>query len=138
MLKCSSLTYYITAAQLRKKNISNLGVFTILTIFALLFIASLLAVSFAGKLSMLVVWLYLISSVITFIVYAHDKSAAQKKQWRIPENTLHILATIGGWPGALLAQNWLRHKSQKTSFRAVFWMTVLVNCGLLGWWLSAN
>ena len=32
-----------------------------------------------------------------------------------------------GWPGALLAQQVLRHKTSKTSFIAVFWLTILVN-----------
>lgn len=49
--------------------------------------------------------------------------------WRVPENTLHLLALLGGWPGALYAQQTLRHKTQKTSFRIVFWMTVLANSG---------
>ncbi|MDP3638593.1 MAG: DUF1294 domain-containing protein, partial [Azonexus sp.] len=68
--------------------------------------------------------------------YALDKSAAQGGRWRTQESTLHLLALIGGWPGALIAQNRLRHKSRKTSFQLVFWMTVLLNCGGLGWLLS--
>lgn len=66
-------------------------------------------------------------SVITFIVYAIDKSAARRRGPRTPERTLHLLALAGGWPGALLAQRWLRHKSAKASFRRVFWVTVAVN-----------
>jgi uncharacterized membrane protein YsdA (DUF1294 family) len=37
------------------------------------------------------------------------------------------LALACGWPGALLAQQWLRHKSAKQEFRAVFWVTVVLN-----------
>jgi uncharacterized membrane protein YsdA (DUF1294 family) len=70
---------------------------------------------------------YLSLSAVTFIVYAIDKSAAKRNARRTPENTLHLLAILGGWPGALLAQTWLRHKSSKTSFRRVFWVTVTVN-----------
>ena len=72
---------------------------------------------------------YLFISLLTFVIYAKDKSAAEKGSWRIPENTLHFLALIGGWPGALLAQQVLRHKSKKQPFRVVFWITVLLNCG---------
>jgi len=43
------------------------------------------------------------------------------------------LGLIGGWPGALLAQEWIRHKSSKMSFQAVFWVTVAVNCAVLTW-----
>lgn len=80
--------------------------------------------------------LYLGASLVTFVAYALDKSAAQGGRWRTQESTLHLLALIGGWPGALIAQNRLRHKSRKTSFQLVFWMTVLLNCGGLGWLLS--
>jgi hypothetical protein len=38
----------------------------------------------------------------------------------------------GGWPGALLAQQFLRHKSVKAEFRAAFWLTVAVNAVLFG------
>jgi len=67
-------------------------------------------------------------SAITFIVYAVDKWAAMRNQWRIPENTLHLLSLAGGWPGALIAQQTIRHKSSKPSFQAVFWVTVALNC----------
>ena len=74
---------------------------------------------------------YLLISLLTFVIYAKDKSDAAKGSWRIPENTLHFLSLIGGWPGALLAQQVLRHKSKKQPFRFVFYLTVLLNCGLL-------
>jgi len=70
---------------------------------------------------------YLGLSLLTFVVYAVDKSAAQAQGWRTAESTLHLLALAGGWPGALLAQQWLRHKSRKREFRAVFWATVWLN-----------
>jgi len=70
---------------------------------------------------------YLVGSFITFFAYALDKSAAQNGRWRTAESTLHLLALAGGWPGALLAQQFLRHKSRKAEFRTVFWGTVLLN-----------
>lgn len=70
---------------------------------------------------------YMLASLFTFITYAIDKSAARRGGWRTPESTLHALAMAGGWPGALLAQQVLRHKSAKAEFRAVFWVTVVVN-----------
>nr|WP_295768290.1 DUF1294 domain-containing protein [Rhodoferax sp.] len=66
-------------------------------------------------------------SLITFVAYAMDKSAAKRGNWRTPESTLHLLALAGGWPGALCAQKLLRHKSTKPAFRSVFWATVVVN-----------
>lgn len=87
----------------------------------------------AGFLPFEVLLIYLSASVIAFGIYAWDKSAARAGASRTPENTLHLLALAGGWPGALIAQQTLRHKSRKASFRAVFWVTVVLNCAVLGW-----
>lgn len=82
-------------------------------------------------LSLRVAALYLVASLVTFAVYARDKAAARKDRWRTPERTLHLLALLGGWPGALAARHLLRHKSRKVSFRVLFWLSVLANCLLL-------
>ena len=67
---------------------------------------------------------YMAMSLATFIVYAGDKRAAQRGQWRVAESTMHGLALACGWPGALLAQHLLRHKTGKALFRRRFWLTV--------------
>ena len=84
-----------------------------------------------GRLPVLIVGLYSLMSVFTFIVYAIDKSAAQNGRWRTKERTLHLLALFGGWPGAFWAQYRLRHKSSKGDFKALYWLTVILNMGLL-------
>ncbi len=71
--------------------------------------------------------IYTAMSLATFITYALDKRAATRGDWRVPENTLHALALACGWPGALLAQRLLRHKSAKAPFRRVYWAMVVVN-----------
>jgi uncharacterized membrane protein YsdA (DUF1294 family) len=75
--------------------------------------------------------LYGLASLSCFIVYALDKRAARRGAPRTPERTLLLLGLVGGWPGALLAQQWLCHKSAKTSFLVKFWLTVLTNLALL-------
>ena len=70
---------------------------------------------------------YLGFSLLTFLAYALDKASAVDGSRRVAERTLHTLALAGGWPGALLAQQFLRHKSIKAGFRSVFWGTVAVN-----------
>lgn len=70
---------------------------------------------------------YLAASVACFVAYAADKSAAKAGRWRTPESTLLALGLAGGWPGAIVAQQVLRHKSSKASFRAAFWVTVVAN-----------
>ncbi|HSC82790.1 MAG TPA: DUF1294 domain-containing protein [Pseudomonas sp.] len=79
-----------------------------------------------------VVWLlgvYPLLSLISFVQYWNDKQSAQKGRWRTPENTLHITELLGGWPGALLAQQLFRHKTRKLSFQLVFWVIVLLHQG---------
>ena len=78
----------------------------------------------------------MIVSLITYIVYAMDKSAAREKRWRTSENTLHVLFLIGGWPGALIAQEKLRHKSKKQSFRMIFWFMIFINIGIFFWFFG--
>ena len=70
---------------------------------------------------------YLGMSLVCAVAYWMDKTAAQKGQWRIPEITLLTLGLFGGWPGAIVAQQTLRHKTSKVSFRIAFWMTVVLN-----------
>lgn len=70
---------------------------------------------------------YIAVSAATYLAYKRDKSAAQRGAWRTAESTLHLWAFIGGWPGALLAQQYLRHKTLKPEFRAVFWCMVVLN-----------
>lgn len=101
-----------------------------------LFFAALTAGALAGKLPMPLLWLYAAASVVAFGAYWIDKRAAREGRWRTQESTLHLLALIGGWPGALIAQRHLRHKSAKTSFQVVFWATVLLNCSALGLFLT--
>ena len=85
-----------------------------------------------NKLSCLVIAWYVILGVITYGMYAKDKAAAQNGDWRTPESTLHLLSTLGGWVGAMVAQTHLRHKSQKPEFRVTYYLTVVINmAGLL-------
>ena len=70
-------------------------------------------------------------SVMAFCVYGIDKLAAIKGWRRVNEFTLHGLALFGGWVGAFLAQRLFRHKTKKTRFQIVFWLTVLANSLLL-------
>ncbi len=106
--------------------------------FASIFLVLMTIATLMNYLPVNLVLFYSSTSFITFIVYAFDKSKAKRNAWRTPESTLHLLALIGGWPGAIIAQQTLRHKSQKKSFRIVFWATVIINCSALVWLMSMN
>lgn len=86
--------------------------------------------------SVLFIPLYLVMSVLTYMAYAGDKRAAQLGNWRTSENTLHVLALAGGWPGALMAQSQLRHKSKKQPFKTILWLTIFINMAGFFWTFS--
>ena len=106
--------------------------------FAVFFLVFVVVAVLAGRLPIAVLALYLVASLVAFFAYAFDKSAALRNQWRTQESTLHLFALLGGWPGALAAQRLLRHKTAKASFQATFWVTVVLNCGALGWLFSPS
>lgn len=58
-------------------------------------------------------------SPVTLILFGWDKWRAKREGSRIPENTLHTLALMGGWPGSVLGQTLFRHKTVKPGFRFV-------------------
>ena len=66
-------------------------------------------------------------SLLSFAQYWQDKHRAQQGRWRIPENTLQVTALLGGWPGALVAQQVFRHKTRKLAFQLPFWLIVLAH-----------
>ncbi len=70
---------------------------------------------------------YLIVSLLSFLVYWSDKQKATKGRWRTPESSLHLTELLGGWPGALVAQQLLRHKTRKASYQATFWLIVALH-----------
>ena len=106
--------------------------------FTLAFCLFLLLSALTSRLPWPIIFVYLVLSGIAYVAYGADKGAAKAGNRRTPENTLHLLALLGGWPGALMAQRCFRHKSVKTAFQTVFWVTVMLNCISLSWLLSGS
>lgn len=88
---------------------------------------------YLGYTPLLLALIYMLLSVVTYIAYAKDKAAARNDEWRVPEKTLQLLALFGGWPGAIVAQQRLRHKTQKVSFRLVFYIALVANVAAFVW-----
>lgn len=72
-------------------------------------------------------------SAVSYLMYRADKSAAQSSRRRTPETSLHLLDLLGGWPGALIAQQRFRHKTVKQPFQTLFWLTVTLNLVAAAW-----
>lgn len=96
-------------------------------ILGLLALIAIIFFLFLTKSSYLFIAGYIGMSFLTFLAYWLDKNAAQNGNWRTPESTLHILSLLGGWPGALMAQQKFRHKTKKQPFKTIFWVTVVLN-----------
>ena len=77
--------------------------------------------------------LYAGASALCFALYAVDKAAARAGRERLSESMLLSLGFVGGWPGAIVAQQWLRHKTVKRLFRVRFWLSVAANVALFAW-----
>jgi uncharacterized membrane protein YsdA (DUF1294 family) len=81
-------------------------------------------------------WVHLLyagASVLCFALYAADKGAARAGRDRISESMLLSLGLVGGWPGAIVAQQALRHKTVKRAFRLRFWLSVATNVAVFAW-----
>jgi uncharacterized membrane protein YsdA (DUF1294 family) len=107
-------------------------------VFASLFILAVIGAVVSNRLPAIVLAIYAGASFVTLIAYALDKSAARNNRQRIAESTLHLMAVVGGWPGAVFAQHLFRHKSIKAEFRRAFWVTVVVNCAALAYLLTTR
>ncbi|BEN53696.1 cyanate transport [Serratia marcescens] len=82
------------------------------------------------------VWMWLLlANLLTFLIYGGDKLAARKGWRRVPEATLLLFGALGGWLGALAAQQLFRHKTQKQPFKTWFILSVALNLvAVLGLW----
>jgi len=104
-------------------------------------VALLIAVAVGGAVSALYLQGYVplllpvaygVMSLVTFLMYAVDKGAAESGKRRVPEGRLHLFELLCGWPGALVGQQFFRHKTRKTSFQVAFWFNVILNLAVLG------
>ncbi|MCG2607834.1 DUF1294 domain-containing protein [Acinetobacter sp. SM34] len=100
------------------------------------YILALAVFTIAGLLSGMVLLFISVINAITYWMYAQDKEAALQGNRRVPEQTLHLLSFLGGWPTAWLAQEKLRHKTQKQPFRKIYFCTIALNILLILWLIS--
>lgn len=106
------------------------------TFFAICFGFALALLIWLEKLPIALGYWFITLSIVAFVIYFKDKQAAQNQQWRTKESTLHLIAVLGGWPGAYLAQITLRHKTQKQPFKRLFWLTAFINIAIVLWLAS--
>jgi uncharacterized membrane protein YsdA (DUF1294 family)/cold shock CspA family protein len=71
--------------------------------------------------------LYSSMSVLAFLMYRDDKRRAQQEKWRIPDDSLHLVQLLWGWPGALIAQKVFFHKARKKAFQGTLRFIIFVH-----------
>ena len=72
-------------------------------------------------------------NLIVFLIYANDKTNAVKRQWRIPESTLILLAIAGGGLGAILGMYLIRHKTRHLKFKLLVPLAFVVQLAVFIW-----
>ncbi|RRV40114.1 DUF1294 domain-containing protein [Pseudomonas sp. p106] len=97
-----------------------------LGVLCLLPLAGAAQMAWSGQ-SWLPLAIYPAVSLVTVLLYWQDKQQARTQAWRTPEKVLHASELLGGWPGALIAQQLYRHKTRKASYQIVFWAIVLLH-----------
>lgn len=120
----------------KKSNAQSTSKLQPMQILCVVYIVALAILSVSGFLNGMVLLFVSIINVMTYWFYAQDKESAQNGQRRVPENTLHVLSFLGGWPAAWLAQQRLRHKTQKQPFRKIYFCTIFFNILLILWLIS--
>ncbi len=58
----------------------------------------------------------IIINFIALIVTVSDKQRAISHRWRVPENTLLLIAALGGSPAMMITMRIIRHKTQHKKF----------------------
>ena len=64
----------------------------------------------------ILVYYFILISIIAFITIYIDKQKAIKHQWRIKEATLFLISIIGGSLGTLLGMYTFHHKTKHRKF----------------------
>ncbi|WP_445114658.1 DUF1294 domain-containing protein [Acinetobacter sp. WZC-1] len=134
---------YLKASQTRnassppaKSVSSHVGKMQPIQVLAVIYIIALGVLTATGLLNGIVLLFISVINVMTYWFYAQDKEAAQQGRRRVPEQTLHLLSFLGGWPAAWLAQQRLRHKTHKQPFRKMYMCSIFFNILLLLWLIS--
>ena len=73
----------------------------------------------------------LLMNLAAFAAFGIDKRRAVRRQWRVPEKTLFLLAALGGSLGAVCGMCAFHHKTRHWYFRYGLPAILLAHCALL-------
>lgn len=131
------VSYVVSHARLSAARAQGLSADRIAVLVAAMFLGVVVWLAIVGRLWWPVAGVYIVTSMVAYSAYKHDKQAAQVGARRTSEWTLITLGLIGGWPGALVARHRFRHKTRKLAFRVGYWLSVIFNVAGLAWLMAA-
>ncbi len=70
-------------------------------------------------------WYLIVMNIISGIIFAYDKWAANHNHRRIPERNLHLFELLGGVFAILLLMYSLRHKNRKFGYSSFTWLIII-------------
>jgi uncharacterized membrane protein YsdA (DUF1294 family) len=73
------------------------------------------------------VFFLLVMNLVGFIIMGVDKSKARKRQYRISERTLWMMAVFGGSVGVTAGMLYFRHKTKHLQFKYGLPLIVLLH-----------
>ena len=65
-------------------------------------------------------------NLLGLVLYATDKTAAQRQRARVPETVFYLLALAGGAAGCALGRQLFNHKTRKALFGLLNWAGVAI------------
>lgn len=83
-----------------------------------------------------IILILLVWNALVFLVYSLDKYKASRRQWRIPEATLILLALAGGGLGALLGMYGIRHKTRHLKFKLLVPLACVLQIAVFYWMIA--
>lgn len=74
---------------------------------------------------------YLVIAVVSVILTVHDKSAARKGAWRVPEATLMGIGFVGGALPMLITMKLIRHKTRHIKFMVGLPLEIILHVAII-------
>lgn len=84
---------------------------------------------------MAIAWVVTVSAA-GLLLMAHDKRAARRGQWRVPERVLMSVGLLGGTPGLITAMWLLRHKTRKPAWALGLPLLLALQFWAIGAWFG--
>jgi uncharacterized membrane protein YsdA (DUF1294 family) len=85
----------------------------------------------AQSVPFLLIAVFVLMSIILFLVMGRDKALSKTRRRRVPEATLFLLAVLGGALGGVLGMQIFRHKTQHMKFMIGFPLIALIQWGVV-------